>query len=136
MSCIDLIITDQSNLFDDFGVHLHLDNHCQHQIIHGKINISVPPPPSFKRKLWYYARAKKDQIKSAIENANWQTIFSGSDIDDMTELFTSTCRNIFSLYIPSKVIMCDDCDLPWMTATLKSAIKRKHRVCNKCIECG
>ena len=66
----------------------------------------------------------------------WPTIFSGSDIDDMTELFTSTCRNIFSLYIPSKVIMCDDCDLPWMTATLKFAIKRKHRVCNKCIECG
>ena len=44
MSCIDLIITDQPNLFVDFGVHLSLDNHCQHQIIHGKINISVPPP--------------------------------------------------------------------------------------------
>ena len=35
MSCIDLIITDQSNLAVDFGVNDHpsLDNHCQHQII-------------------------------------------------------------------------------------------------------
>ena len=28
MSCIDLIITDQPNLFVDFGVHPSLDNHC------------------------------------------------------------------------------------------------------------
>ena len=102
MSCIDLIITNQSNLFVDFGVHSSLDNHCQHQIIRGKINISVPPPPPFKRKIWYYARAKKVQIKSAIENVDWPTIFfSGLDVDDMTELFTSTCGNIFSLYIPN-----------------------------------
>ena len=39
MSCIDLIITDQPNLFVDFGIHPSLDNHCQYQIIHGKINL-------------------------------------------------------------------------------------------------
>ena len=65
MSCIDLIITDQPNLFVDFGVHPSLDNHCQHQIIHGKLNISVPTPPPYKRKIWYYAKAQKDKIKSA-----------------------------------------------------------------------
>ena len=42
MSCIELIITDQPNLFVDFRVHSSSDNHCQHQIIHGKLNISVP----------------------------------------------------------------------------------------------
>ena len=57
MPCIDLIVTDQPNLFVDFGLHPSLDYHCQHQIIHGKINISVPPPPPFKRKIWYYGRA-------------------------------------------------------------------------------
>ena len=98
MSCIDLSITDQPNLFVDFGVHPSLDNHCQHQIIHRKINVSVSPPLPFKLRIWYYARAKKDQIKSAIENVDWPTIFSGLDVDDMTELFTSTRRNIF-LYI-------------------------------------
>ena len=65
-----------------------------------------------------------------------QIFFSGLDVDDMAELFTSTCGNIFSLYIPNKVITCDDRDPPWMTATLKSAIKRKHRVYDKYVERG
>ena len=110
MSYVDLIITDQPNLFVDFGVHPSLDNHCRHQIIHGNTNISIPPPPRYKRNIWYYARAKKDQIKSVIENVDWLSIFLGLDVADMTELFTSTCGNIFPLYIPNKVIACDDCD--------------------------
>ena len=54
----------------------------------------------------------------------------------MMELFTTTSRSIFSLYIPNQVITCDDCDPPWMTATLKSAIKRKDRVYNKYVKRG
>ena len=49
ISCVDLIITDQPNLLVDYGIHSSLDNKCHHQIIHGKINISVPAPPPFKR---------------------------------------------------------------------------------------
>ena len=90
MSFIDLIITDQPNVFVDFGVHPSLDNHCQHQIIHGKLNISVPTPPPYKPKIWYYEKAQKDKIKSALENIDWPTIFAGLDVDDMTQLFTSS----------------------------------------------
>ena len=38
ISCVDLIITDQPNLFIDYGIHSSLDNCCHHQIIHGKVN--------------------------------------------------------------------------------------------------
>ena len=136
MSCIDLIITDQPNLFVDFGVHPSLDDHCQHQIIHGKLNISVPIPPPYKRKVWYYAKAQKDKIKSEISNVDWPSMFSGLDVDKMTHLFTSKCVSIFSEFIPNKTITCDKRDLPWMTPSLKSAIKRKHRVYNKYVTCG
>ena len=47
MSCIDLIITDQPNIFVESGVHPSLDEHCQHQIVYGKLNISIPPPPPY-----------------------------------------------------------------------------------------
>ena len=70
MSCFDLIITDPPNLSVDFGVHSSLDDHCQHQIIHGKLNISVSIPPLYKRKVWYYAKAQKDKIKSAIADVD------------------------------------------------------------------
>ena len=128
MSCI---ITDQPNLFVDFGVHSSLDDHCQHQIIHGKLNISVPIPPPYKRKVWYYEKAQKDKIKSAIANVDWPSMFSGLDVDKMTHLFTSECVSISSEFIPNKTITCDNRDPPWMTPSLKSAIKRKHRVYNK-----
>ena len=44
----------------------------------------------------------------------------------MTQLSTSKCINIFYQYIPNKSVTCDDRDPPWMTPTLKSAIKSKH----------
>ena len=51
ISGVDLIITDQPNLFIDYGIHSSLDNCCHHQIIHGKVNISIPSPPPFKRRI-------------------------------------------------------------------------------------
>ena len=45
-SCIDLIITDQPNILVDYGVHPSLYKTCHHEITYGKINLSVPPPPS------------------------------------------------------------------------------------------
>ena len=81
-------------------------------------------------------KAQKDKIKSALENIDWPTIFAGLDVDDMTHLFTSKCINILSQYIPKRIITCDDRDPPWMTAALKSAIKRKHRVYNKYVKRG
>ena len=68
---------------------------------------------------------------SATAAIDWSTIFSGLDVDDMTQLFTAKCIDIFSQYNPKEIITCGDRDPPWMTATLKSAIKRKHRVYNK-----
>ena len=63
ISCVDLIIPDQPNLFIDYGIHSSLDNCCHRQIIHGKVNISIPSPPPFKRRIWDYAKANKDEIQ-------------------------------------------------------------------------
>ena len=63
-------------------------------------------------------------------------MFPGLDVDKMTHLFTSKCASIFSEFIPNKTITCDNRDPPWMTTSLKSAIKRKHRVYNKYVRRG
>ena len=62
MSCIDSIIADQPNLLVDFGVHSSLDDHCQHQIIHLKLNISVPLPPPQKGKSGIMRKPKKTEL--------------------------------------------------------------------------
>ena len=63
---VNLIITDQPNLFVDYGIHSTLDNNCHHQIIHGKINIYVRSPPSYKRQIWNNAKAHKDEIRQSL----------------------------------------------------------------------
>ena len=130
---MDLIITDQPNLFVDFGVHYSINDHCQHQIIHGKLNISVPLPPPYKR---YYVKTQKDRIKSAVANMDWPTMFPGLDVDKMAHLFTSKSARMFSEFIPNKTITCNNRDPPWTTTSLKSAFKCKHRVYNKYVKRG
>ena len=63
-------------------------------------------------------------------------MLSGLDVDKMMHLFTSKCASIFSEFISNKTITCHNRDPPWMTTSLKSAIKRKHRVYNKYVKRG
>ena len=59
MSCIDLIITDQPNMFTESGIHPSIDGHCQHQMAYGKVNISIPYPLPYHRRLWDYVKCNE-----------------------------------------------------------------------------
>ena len=71
-SCIDLIITDQPNLVLDSGVRSSLDPSVRHQIVFCKLNFNIPPPPSYKRRIWHFNRARLDLISQAIGSINWE----------------------------------------------------------------
>ena len=75
ISCIDLIITDQPNLFADYGVNPSVDEHCQHQIVYGKINISIPSPPPYKRTIWDYSKANIQSIHNDLQSIDRHTQF-------------------------------------------------------------
>ena len=62
-SCIDLIFTDQPNLFIESGVHSSLHDQCHHQIIYGKLAVSNLAPPPYTRRIWYYDKADGVGIK-------------------------------------------------------------------------
>ena len=136
MSCIDLIITDQPNLFVESGVHPSLDVHCQHQLVYGKLNLSMPSPPPYKRTIWDYTKADIQYIRNAVSEINWKSRFSGLDPNKMVEVFTTAIYSLLSLNIPNKVVKFDDKDAPWVTAEVKTAIRRKHRVYRKYLDRG
>ena len=46
-SFIELILTDQTNLFIKTGAHHTLHEQCHHQIIYGKLSVSNIAPPSY-----------------------------------------------------------------------------------------
>ena len=104
MSCIDLITTDQPNLFLQSGVHSSLDQNCQHQIIYGKINISLPPTPPYKRTVWEYGKANVAKIKADLNAVDWKTIFCGLGSEEMADIFTNITFSILSENIPYKII--------------------------------
>ena len=62
-TCIDLIMTNQPNLFVHSGVIQSPDPMCKHQIIHGIINLTFPCPPPYKRKFWSYSKADTKKNK-------------------------------------------------------------------------
>ena len=128
MTCIDLIITDQPNLFVESGVHPSLDNNCQHQIIHGKLNITLPSPPPYKRTVWDYGKANACAIKDLLNDINWESKFDGLGSEEMADIFTDNLLSTLSANIPNREIKCNDKDPPWVTPALKTAIKRKHRL--------
>ena len=128
MTCIDLIITDQPNLFVETGVHPSLDNNCQHQIIHGKLNITLPSPPPYKRTVWDYGKVNTCAIKDLLNDINWESKFDGLGSEEMADIFTDNLLSTLSANIPNREIKCNDKDPPWVTPALKTAIKRKHRL--------
>ena len=131
-----MIVTDQPNLFIDHGIHPSLDNCCHHQIIHGKLNVSVPLPPPYKRQVWNYPEARVDEIRSSLRDTDWTSIFVDLTADEMTNKFTILIMDLMHRFIPNQMIRCDDRDPPWITPKLKMAIKRKHRVYNKYVKRG
>ena len=121
ISCVDLIVTDQSNLFINYS---------------WKLNVSVPLPPPYKRQVWNYSEARVDEIWSSLRDTDRKSIFVDLTADEMTNKFTILIMDLIDRFIPNQVIRCDDRDPPWITPKLKTAIKRKHRVYNKYVKRG
>ena len=136
MSCIDLIITEKPTFFVESGIHMSLDNRCQHQIIYGKLNISVPSPPPYKRTLWDYSKADSQSIRNMINELDWHSRFSGLGPEEMTDVFTDNLYSIFSSKIPNKVVTCNDKYPPWITPQLNKSIKRKQRTYRNFVQRG
>ena len=91
----------------------------------------MPSPPPYKRKIWDYAKADKDEIRQFLTNIDWISKFKDLSTNEMVQQFTSTVMGIMLRFIPNKMIIFNDKDPPWITPSIKTAIKRKHRVYNK-----
>ena len=135
-SCIDLICTNQPYFFIDSGVLPTLDPHSKHNIIHGTLNFNMPCPPPYKRKVWLYKSAKTDSIREELSNTDWHTLFNSLDVNEMSLVFTDVVLSIFSKHIDNKIITINNKDAPWITPTVKSAIRRNTRVYKKWVKRG
>ena len=77
----------------------------------------------------YLNEAPCDAIKKPIELGNWNFLFSNKSVHEQVTIFNQTLMNIFSNYIPNKLITVDDKDPPWMNESIKKNIMAKKNAC-------
>ena len=135
-TCIDLIITDQPLIYVDSGVIPSPDPCCKHQIIHGKLNFSVPCPPPYKRRLWKFNLANIHLIKESLANIDWHKQFLNKSPDEMVSTFSDSFLTIMSFFIPNKVVTIDDRDAPWVTPEVKKMLCKNKKAFSTWIKKG
>ena len=128
LSCIDLIITDQLNLFVDSGVHSSLYAKSYHQIVFGVVNLSIPRPPPYKRTVWECDKANIDMINHDLSSINWYEMFVGLDVNQAVDSFSTFFLSVIASHVLNREITCCDRDAPSIIDVVKEAVKRKHRV--------
>ncbi|XP_065068202.1 uncharacterized protein LOC135693597 [Rhopilema esculentum] len=136
-SCIDLIFTDQPNLFIESGVHPSLHDHCHHQIIYGQLSVSNAKLPPYKRRIWYYDKANFTAIRRSIEMFHWREHLGNLTCPKrQVELLNEVLLNIYSNYIPNKVKTIRPHQAPWITFKVKTFLRKKNRAYRKFIKNG
>ena len=99
-----------------------------HQVTFCKLNLKVEYPPPYQHLVWNFKKSNNGAIKRAIELVNWNFLFSPKNVHEQV-IFNQTLMNIFSNYIPNKLITVDDKDPPWMNEYIKKKILDKKIAC-------
>ena len=77
-----------------------------------------------------------DGINKGISQFKWQGSFTNWAINEQVNLFNSTLMNIFSNFIPNKIVTFNDQDPPWFGEKIKYKIELKNRVYKEYIKNG
>ena len=93
------------------------------------MNFKVEYPPPYQRLVWNFKKSNNGAIKSAIKLVDWNFLFSHKNVHEQVVIFNQTLMNIFSNYIPNKLITVDDKDPPWMNQYIKKKILDKKVAC-------
>ena len=100
-----MIITDQPNIFVNFGGHPSLYPKSHHQIVLGTINLSVPRPPPYKLTVWKYDKAEIGMINSELRSINWSDRFDELDVDQAVDSFTNCFMSVITQHILNRELL-------------------------------
>ena len=68
-------------------------------------------------------------VQLKVELVDWNFLFSHKNVHEQVVIFNQTLMNIFSNYIPNKLITVNDKDPPWMNEYIKKKILDKKISC-------
>ena len=127
-SWIDLIFTDQPNLVTDSEVYSSLHLNCHHQITYCKFNLFIEYPPPYERQVSDYKHADTSSIKRSLNQVNWNQLFQNKNVNEQVAILNNIILNIFSNFVPNKILTFDDRDPPmddW-SYKIKNSLEKFH----------
>ena len=73
---------------------------------------------------WDYKKANSVCIKELLQTVNWDALYHLKSVHEQVNVF-NVAINIFSNFVPNKIIETDDRDAPWINEFIRSKIKEK-----------
>ena len=135
---IDLMFTTWPNLASHSRVHSSLHKNDHHNITFAKSDLHIEYQSPYERVVWNYKQTETLFIQCAINEFNWDNAFSNIDIDKKLRFLANYFVRYLSNHCPSKTIICNDTDPPWLTDKIKTLIEENNALCksfsksNKC----
>ena len=124
-SYIDLSFTSQPTLVFESSVRSSLYLACPHKIAFPKFNLKIYYPPSYSRKIWHFKEVETVLTRRALNDFNWEKVFSNTNINKKVCIFSKCVLDVLSNFIPHKTILWDDKDLLWFNSPIKSLLQTK-----------
>jgi Icc-related predicted phosphoesterase len=125
---LDIFATTSADLVKEAKVRPpSLSNHSD---VVARIDVNKPKAEKYKRQVYDYEKANWELLRGMIGATDWETILQTTDIDKMTEDWTSTLTRLMDCTIPSKEITVSSRDMPWMSPhihKLKKKNNQKHK---------
>ena len=97
-----------------------------HEIIFAKLNLKVEYPPFYERVFWDSSSPGKVSINWAINTIDSKKLFPNKPVESQVSEVNNILLNIYSNYIPNKIVLCEDKDPPWLANWIRAVIKMKN----------
>ena len=110
------------------GFFFSIDQNCHHQIVFAKINLNIFYAPPYMQWTWHYGTANHEAINNAFANFDWGKAFSNINIHTQVKWFNEILTDIFTNFVPNKLITVDYRDHPWVTENIKKLMKDKSKL--------
>lgn len=132
-SLIDLILVrNESNILTSGVVDPFIPDqiryHCPTIVL---LKFVRPSLRTYKRKIWYYARADFDQYREILGTHDLEMQIRNKDIDTGVEILKEAIFDAAHKSIPNKIITVRPNDHPWITCHIKNIIRKRKRAYRK-----
>jgi hypothetical protein len=120
---LDQILTNAPNFVSNIVVSppVSTNDHCT---VSANIDFKIEKEAPYYRDIWLYKNADFDQFRTALLNADFDTLFEDDNVDNICKAWSDKFVTIAKQHIPNKTVLIRPNDSPWYNCSLR-LMKRK-----------